>query len=45
MEALALVIIVLLAVASLVALDLLALRYGVDSRTSIGDDHARPVGF
>ena len=44
MEALTFVIIVLLAVASLVALDLLALRYGADSRTSVGDDHARTAG-
>lgn len=44
MEALALVIIVLLGVATLVAFDLLALRYGVDSRGSVGDDHARSAG-
>jgi hypothetical protein len=43
MEALVFAIIVLLAIASLVAFDLLALRFGVDSRGSIGDDHARPA--
>jgi hypothetical protein len=30
-------------IASLVAFDLLAIRYGVDSRPSIGDDHARSI--
>jgi hypothetical protein len=28
----------------LVVFDVIALRFGVDSRESIGDDHARPVG-
>ena len=36
MEALILIII---AIAALVAFDLLALRFGVDSRDGIGDDH------
>jgi hypothetical protein len=44
MEAIALVLIVLVAIAALIALDLLALRYGVDSRGSVGDDHARHAG-
>ena len=44
MEAIALAIIVLVTIAALVVLDLLALRYGVDSRGSVGDDHARHVG-
>ena len=45
MEVIALVLIVLAAIAALLAFDLLALRYGVDSRGSVGDDHARPAGF
>ena len=45
MEALTFVIIALLAIATLVAVDLLAVRYGVDSRGSVGDLHARHVGF
>lgn len=44
MEAIAFVIIVVLAMASLAAVDLLALHFGADSRTSIGDDHARSAG-
>jgi len=43
METLAFAIVVLLAIAGLVAFDLIALRFGVDSRESIGDDHARPA--
>ncbi len=45
MEALTIAIIVLLAIAGLAGFDLLALRYGVDSRATIDDDHARPIGF
>ena len=45
MEALTFAIIILLAIAALIGFDLLALRYGVDSRATIGDDHARPIGF
>ena len=45
MEALTFVIIALLAIAALVAFDTLAARYGVDSRGSVGDDHARHAGF
>jgi hypothetical protein len=41
MDLLALALIVLAVVAGLIAFDLLALRFGVDSRESIGDDHAR----
>jgi hypothetical protein len=36
-------ILILLAVAVLSVLDVLALRFGVDSREGIGDDHARPT--
>jgi len=32
-----------IAIAGLVAFDLLALRFGADSRPTIGDDHARTV--
>jgi len=32
-----------IAVASLVTFDLLALRFGVDSRDGIGDDRGRPL--
>jgi hypothetical protein len=35
----------LLAVIGLVVFDLLALRFGVDSRPGIGDDHARRLGI
>jgi hypothetical protein len=45
MEAMIFVIIALLAIAALVAFDLLAARYGVDSRGSVGDDHARHAGL
>ena len=41
MEAIALAIIVTAVILGLVAFDVLALRYGVDSRTGLGDDHAR----
>jgi hypothetical protein len=41
MEAIVLTFIVSLVIAGLVAFDLLALRYGVDSRVSLGDDHTR----
>lgn len=44
METITFAIIVLVAIAALVAFDLLALRYGADSRASIGDDYARPIG-
>lgn len=43
MEALALAIIVIAVIAGLVLFDLLALRFGVDSREAIADDHARPA--
>jgi hypothetical protein len=45
MEAITFVIIVLLSIGTLVGFDLLALRFGVDSRTSVGDDHVRSAGF
>jgi hypothetical protein len=34
-------LVILVAVVLLVALDVLAIRFGVDSRDPIGDDHAR----
>jgi hypothetical protein len=36
-------IVLIIAMALLVAFDLLALGFGADSRPTIGDDHARPV--
>lgn len=45
MEAILLTIIVAAVILGLVAFDLLALRFGVDSRASIGDDHARFTSF
>jgi hypothetical protein len=45
MEPITFGIIVLIAIAALVAFDLLALRHGVDSRGAVGDDHARHAGF
>ena len=44
MEPIAFVLIVLFVIAALSVFDLLAVRYGVDSRGSIGDDHARHAG-
>jgi hypothetical protein len=44
MEALVLAFITLAALGALVAFDLLALRYGADSRGTIGDDHQRSLG-
>ena len=41
MEAIVLAFIVTAVILGLVAFDVLALRYGVDSRSGIGDDHAR----
>jgi hypothetical protein len=34
---------ILILIGSLIALDLLALHDGADSRDHIGDDHARPM--
>jgi hypothetical protein len=48
MEAIVLAIIVSAVILGLVAFDLLAVRYGVDTRAGIGDDHARharPLGI
>lgn len=45
MEAILLTLIVALVILGLVAFDLLALRFGVDSRGSIGDDHARSSSY
>jgi hypothetical protein len=36
-------LLLLIAVGSLIALDLLALRFGADSRDHMGDDRARPM--
>jgi hypothetical protein len=36
-------ILLMIAVGLLIAFDLLAMRFGVDSRYPIGDDHARPI--
>ena len=41
MEAIVLAFIVTAVILGLVAFDVLALRYGVDTRSGIGDDHAR----
>lgn len=45
MEATALAVIVILVIGGLVVFDLLALRFGVDSREAIADDHARAAGI
>ena len=45
MDAIAPAIITIVAILGLVVFDLLALRYGADSRPTIGDDHARPIGI
>lgn len=45
MEAIVLAFIVITVIGGLVAVDLLALEFGVDSRGTIGDDHVRPVGL
>jgi len=43
MEALVLACITLAVMAILAVVDVLALRYGVDSRGSVGDDHQRSL--
>ena len=43
MEALVPALLLIIAIAGLVAFDLLALRFGADSRPTIGDDHARSL--
>jgi hypothetical protein len=43
MEALVPVLLLIIAIAGLVVVDLLALRFGADSRPIIGDDHARSL--
>lgn len=43
--ALKVAILILLAIAALIGIDLLAPRYGVDSRATIGDDRARSIGI
>jgi hypothetical protein len=45
MEAILLTLVVAFVILGLVAFDLLALRFGVDSRSSIGDDHARSTSY
>jgi len=44
MEALVPAFIAIASIVALVLFDLLALRFGVDSRPPIGDDHARSIG-
>ena len=44
MDALVPALILTVVILALVVFDLLALRFGVDSRPGIGDDHARPLG-
>ncbi len=44
MEALVPVFVVVVVIAGLLAVDLLAMRFGADSRPTIGDDHARTIG-
>jgi len=43
MEAFVPILLFAVAIAGLVAFDLLALRFGVDSRPTVGDDHARTL--
>jgi hypothetical protein len=43
MEALVPALLLIFAIAGLVVFDLLALRFGADSRPTIGDDHARSL--
>jgi hypothetical protein len=45
MEAIVLAIIVTATILGLVVVDVLAPRFGADSRAAIGDDHARPLGI
>lgn len=44
MEALVPVFVAVVLIAGLLAVDLLAMRFGADSRPAIGDDHARTIG-
>ena len=43
MEALVPALLAVVVIAGLTAFDLLALRFGADSRPTIGDDHARSL--
>jgi hypothetical protein len=43
MEAFVPALLFAVAIAGLVAFDLLALRFGADSRPTVGDDHARTL--
>jgi len=45
MDAIVLAIIVTATIVGLVLVDVLALRFGADSRPTIGDDHARSLGI
>jgi hypothetical protein len=45
MDAITPAVITIIAILGLVIFDLLALRFGADSRPTIGDDHARPLGI
>ena len=44
MEALVPAFVACVVLAALVVFDLLAMRFGADSRPTIGDDHARSIG-
>jgi hypothetical protein len=37
-------IVIIISVLSLLVFDVLAIRFGADSRDLIGDDHRRPLG-
>jgi hypothetical protein len=43
MEILVPALVAVIAIAGLAAFDLLALRFGADSRPTVGDDHARSL--
>jgi hypothetical protein len=45
MDAIAPAVITVVAILGLVVFDVLALRYGVDPRPTIGADNARPLGI
>jgi hypothetical protein len=45
MDAIAMAVITVVAILGLVVFDVLALRYGVDPRPTIGADNARPLGI
>jgi hypothetical protein len=45
MESIVPAMIFVFSILGLVVFDVLAIRYGADSRPTIGDDHARPLGI